>query len=185
MIHKSMWHSSFTAKGDFLVLVNLFQLQAGPPLDLLCITSQDKEGWIAYIHCPYTHTYPKKPESKPRFRNVGPGFVKHSSCGVWAPSHRLQVGWLLLGCKNKGVLQFPQVTGHECQHSCISEGEEAISGSPYSSQLSAGQDQQSVSLNSTTQLPSVPASPAAPHSLVLPTPYGFCLLLSPWASPGF
>lgn len=52
--------------------------------------------------------------------------------------------WPLSDCKSKSVLKFPWMTGNECQHSCISEGEEAIPGSYYSSQLRDGQDQQKV-----------------------------------------
>lgn len=42
------------------------------------------------------------------------------------------------------MLQFAWMAGNECQHSFISEGEEAISGSHYYSQLRDGQDQQKV-----------------------------------------
>ena len=127
----------------------------------------------------HTHTQGLPIELNTQVQNASPGLGKHSSRAVWVPRHLR-----LISCKNKGVPQFPWAAGHECEDSWVSEGEEVISSSHYSSHLMPQQcfTRQAVSATSPTQLLSAVPSPAAPCGCALPAPCGFCLLLSLWAS---
>ena len=131
---------------------------------------------FTYTHThTHTHTQGLPIELNTQVQNASPGLGKHSSRAVWVPIHLR-----LISCKNKGVPQFPWAAGHECEDSCISEGEEVNSSSHYSSHLMPQQcfTRQAVSATSPTQLLSAIPSPAVPCGCALPAACGFCLLLS-------